>query len=78
MFMEEKGLFLSIYAQYRAKTAILPILIFSNDPWECISMFQFIITPLSFNLIFFKDKKWIKTPKNSKNAHSGPMWATIP
>jgi len=76
--MKEKGLFLSIYARYRAKTAILAILIFSNDPWGCISMFQFIISPLSFNLTFFKDKKWVKTPKNSKNTHSGPMRATIP
>ena len=77
MFMEEKRLFLSIYARYRAKTAIPPILIFSNDPRECKSMFQFIISPLSFNLTFFKDNKWVKTLKNSKNAHSGPMRATI-
>jgi len=42
------------------------------------SMSQFIISPFSFDLAFFKDKKRVKMPKNSKNAHSGPMRAMIP
>ena len=42
---------------------------------ECFSLSYL---PFSFSWTFFKDKKWVKTPKNSKNAHSGPMGATIP
>ena len=61
----KKGFFI-ILCSIQGQKVILSILIFSNDQWECKSMSQFIISPLSFDLTFFKDKKMVKMPKNSK------------